>query len=176
MARKIENSDKKNNANRTIFIEKIVLSVRGVDKELEKGVKLLKNISKKQPSKRMSMKRIPGFGVRPKLEVGAMVTLRGKTATDLLKRLLAAGDNQLKKKQIEANHFSFGIPEYIEIPGEEYDREIGIIGFGVTVIFARKGKRVARRKIKQNKLPEKQKVTPEEIIKFMKLNFKTSFK
>ena len=156
MARKIENSDKKNNANRTIFIEKIVLSVRGVDKELEKGVKLLKNISKKQPSKRMSMKRIPGFGVRPKLEVGAMVTL--------------------KKKQIEANHFSFGIPEYIEIPGEEYDREIGIIGFGVTVIFARKGKRVARRKIKQNKLPEKQKVTPEEIIKFMKLNFKTSFK
>lgn len=176
MAKKTENSGKKDNSNRTAYIEKIVLSVRGVDKELEKGVKLLKNISKKQPSKRMSMKRIPGFGVRPKLEVGAMVTLRGKGASDLLRRLLAAGDNQLKKKQIEANHFSFGIPEYIEIPGEEYDREIGIIGFEATVIFARKGKRVARRKIKQGKLPEKQKVTPEEIIKFMKLNFKTSFK
>ena len=75
--------------------------------------------------------------------------------------------------KISENHFSFGIPEYIEIPGEEYDREIGMLGFKVTVVFKRRGKRVQKKKIKQGKLPKKQKVTKEEIIKFMEDKFDT---
>lgn len=167
---------KEDNPMRKIVIEKVVLSGRGIDNELEKSFRLLKKITKKNPTKKITGKRIPGFGVRPKMQVGCLVTLRGKEAADLLKRLLAAIDNQLKKKQVTENHFSFGIPEYIEIPGEEYDREIGIIGLGVTIVFARKGKRVVRKKIKQGRLPEKQKITKEEIIKFMQQNFKTQFK
>ncbi|HRZ85739.1 MAG TPA: 50S ribosomal protein L5 [Candidatus Paceibacterota bacterium] len=164
------------NKMREIFIEKLVLSGRGVNEELNKSFKLLKKISKKTPSRRISTKRIPAFNVRPKLEVGVLVTIRGKEIKDLLRRLLAVNDNIIKKKQVEENHFSFGIEEYIEIPGEEYDREIGIIGFEATVVFARKGKRVNRRKIKQGRLPQKQHVKKEEIIKFMEDNFKTKFK
>ena len=169
-------AENKMNIMREFKIDKIVLSCGGIKDVLEKEVKLLKKISKKKPSIRKSMKRIPGFGVRPQLEVGCMVTLRGKEAVTLLKRLLAAVDNQLRKKQIADNHFSFGIHEYIEIPGEEYDREIGMMGFNATISFSRKGKRVAIRKIKMKSLPKKQIVTKDEIIKFMVEEFGTKIK
>ncbi|MEM3112814.1 MAG: 50S ribosomal protein L5 [Candidatus Pacearchaeota archaeon] len=161
---------------RELKIDKVVLSCGGVKDVLEREVKLLKKISKKNPSVRKSMKRIPSFGVRPKLEVGCMVTLRGNEAISLLKKLLAAVDNKLKKNQISNNHFSFGIHEYIEIPGEEYEREIGMMGFNVTVSFSRKGKRISVRKIKRKNLPHKQIVSRDEIIKFMEDKFGTKIK
>ena len=138
----------------------------------EKGYKLLQKISKEKPSRRMTVKRIPSFGIRPQMEVGCMVTLRGNKAKALLKRLLDSIDNKIKKKQIAKNQFSFGIKEYIEIPGEEYDREIGMLGFNVVVVFSRKGKRVGIKKIKRGKLPERHHVTQDEIVQFMKENFK----
>jgi len=109
------------------------------------------------------------------LPLGTRVTLRGKKAISLLKRSLGAVDNILKESQIVDNHFSFGIKEYIELTGAEYVREIGIRGFNVTVNFERAGIRVKRKKIKRGKLPKKQHVSKEEIIKFMEENFKTSF-
>ena len=89
--------------------------------------------------------------------------------------MLATVDNVLKKKQVSENNFSFGIKEYIEIPGVEYQRDIGIIGFDVTVVFKRAGRRVKLRKIKKGKIPSRQRITKEEIIKFMEDNFGTKF-
>ncbi len=161
------------NPMRKIKIEKIVLSAGAVGQELEKAKKLLHMISKKKIQVIASQKRIPDFDVRPDLEVGARVTLRGKEAIELLNRLLGALDNKLKKKQISDNHFSFGIHEYIEIPGVEYQREIGIRGFNVTIVFVRAGVRVQRKKIKFAKLPKKQHIPKDEIIKYMEDVFKT---
>ncbi|MEM3122063.1 MAG: 50S ribosomal protein L5 [Candidatus Pacearchaeota archaeon] len=161
------------NEMRIIKIERVVLSYGGIKDELAKGVKLLEKLTKRKPSIRKTKKRIPGFGIRPKLEVGCISTLRGKEAENLLKRLLASIDNKVNEKQIVDNHFSFGIKEYIEIPGEEYDREIGITGLNVSVVFSRKGKRVKLKKIKRGKLPRKQNVTKEEIIKYLKDKFGT---
>ena len=152
---------------REIKIEKVVLSVGGVAEELEKGVKLLERLTGRKTIKTKSRKRIPSLGVRPGLEIGTLVTLRGEEAVTLLKRLLAAIDNQIRRKQISDNSFSFGIKEYIEIPGIEYQRDIGIIGFDVSVAFARAGKRVVRKKLKKGKLPKKQQVTKEEIIEYL---------
>ncbi len=166
-------TEKKTDENpmRKVKIEKLVLSCGGVADVLEKEVKLLKLISGKKPVKTQAKKRIPSLGVRPKLEVGCKVTIR-KNFEDLLKRLLDAVDNKLKKKQFEENHFSFGIEEYIEIPGMEYQRDIGIIGLNVSVAFSRAGARVARKKIKQGKQGKKQRISKEEIIKFMQENYK----
>ena len=161
-----------NNKMQIVEMEKLVLSFGGVKDELEKGYKLLQKISKEKPSRRMTVKRIPSFGIRPQMEVGCMVTLRGNKAKALLKRLLDSIDNKIKKKQIAKNQFSFGIKEYIEMPGEEYDREIGMLGFNVVVVFSRKGKRVGIKKIKRGKLPERHHVTQDEIVQFMKENFK----
>ncbi len=167
--------EKEKNKMRTIKIEKVVLSVGGTGDYLAKGHKLLEIITKRKPSKRISRKRIPTFGVRPGLETGTVVTIR-ENPGEVLKRLLAAVENVLSKRQMSENNFSFGIKEYIEIPGMEYNREIGIIGLDVTVAFKRTGRRVSLRKVKRGKIPRRQVITKEEIIKFMENNFQTRFR
>lgn len=169
--KKIENQNKM----KEIKIEKIVLGIGGISEELERGVKLLEYLTKRKPSRRCSKKRIPAFGVRPGLETGAIVTIR-KDIDNILKKFLTTIENKLRKKQINQNGFSFGIKEYIEIPGLEYQREIGIRGFDVTVVFKRAGHRVKLRKIKQGKIPKRQAISKEEIIKFMEEKFGTKFK
>ena len=156
-------------------ITRVVLSAGAVDKDLEKAKKLLEMISEKkaQITKSGSRMRIPAFGVKPKMELGTSVTLRKKEAIEVLKRLLGAIDNKLKVSSIDKNNFSFCIPEYINIPGVKYLREIGIRGFNVTVVFERPGLRVKKRKIKTGKVPSRQHVTQEEIIEYMKDTFKT---
>ncbi len=163
------------NPMRKIFIEKVLLSAGATGDELLKAKKLLEMLSGSKAQLIASRKRIPDFGVRPGLEVGTRVTLRGEKATELLKKLLGAIDNKMKKKQVIENNFSFGIKEYIEIPGIEYKREIGIRGLNANVVFARKGLRASLKKIKSGKIPKKQRVSKKEIIKFMEDNFKTEF-
>ena len=165
---------KTENIMRKIKIEKVVLSVGGTGDYLEKGVKLLEMLAKQKPAKMKSTKRIPSLGVRPKLEIGAVVTIR-KNPEKFLKKMLMAVDNRLKRKQVSENTFSFGIKEYIEIPEMEYQRDIGMMGLDVTVVFLRAGKRVKLKKIKKGRIPKRQIITKEEIIKFMEENFQTEF-
>ena len=162
------------NSMREIKIEKVVLSVGAKADELEKGVKLLEILTNRKPAKMISRKRIPTWSVRPNLEVGAVVTIRSDIE-NFLKRLLIAKDNTLKKSQISENNFSFGIEEYIEIPGTEYVRELGIRGFDTTVVFKRAGRRVRLKKIKKGRIPGKQIISKEEIIKFMEEKFSINF-
>lgn len=164
----------KQNPMRDIRIEKVVLSIGGVGDYLEKGHKLLKLLTGGNPSKRKSTKRIPSLAVRPGLEVGSVITIR-KNNEEILRKCLLAADNTLKRKQMSENNFSFGVKEYIEVPGMEYQREIGIMGFDVTVVFKRAGRRVRLRKIKKGKIPARQVITREEIIKFMENKFQTKF-
>lgn len=164
----------KPNLMKEIRIEKVILSVGGTGDLLERGFKLLKMLTERNPIKTRSVKRIPTWGVRPKLETGAMVTIR-KNPEETLKKMLVAIENTLRKKQISENNFSFGIKEYLEIPGVEYSREVGMLGLDVTVAFKRAGKRVKLKKIKKGRIPQRQKVSKEEIIKFMEEKFQTKF-
>ena len=164
--------EQKINPMREIEIEKMVLNCGATGDKLEKSVKLLKMITGKTVLKTTSTRRIPGFGISPGKESGCKVTLRNvDKIKELLTRFFAGESNELAAKKIVNNHFSFGIPEYIEIPGLEYDRDIGIMGFDITVVFSRNGKRVRTRKIKPGKYPKKQDVTKEEIIEYLTKNF-----
>ena len=165
---------KKTNPMRDIKIEKVVLSIGATGEELEKSVKLLKFLTGKKPVKMRAKKRIPNFGIKPGLEIGTIVTIR-RNIEEILKKMLASIDNVLKKKQISENNFSFGINEYIEIPGVEYQRDIGMRGLDVTVVFKRAGKRVKLKRIKKGRIPKRQAVSGQEIIKFMEENFGTRF-
>jgi large subunit ribosomal protein L5 len=171
----VQEKSKKENPMRKIRMEKVVLSCGAVGDDLEKSKKLLEFLSGMKPQVIASTKRIPTFSVRPGLEVGTRVTLRGEKAVELLRKLLGGVDNLLRKKQVAENGFSFGIREYIEIPGFEYQREIGIRGLNITVVFTRAGFRISRVKRKSGRLPKKQRISPEEIIKYMEDNFKTEF-
>ena len=167
-------TEQKQNTMRDFKMEKVVLSIGGVGEYLARGHKLLEVLTDRKPAKTKSVKRIPALGVRPGLELGTVVTVR-KNPEEFLKKFLIAEDNVLKKKQISNNNFSFGVKEYIEIPGMEYDRDIGIMGFDVTVVFKRAGRRVRLRKIKKGKIPKRQVIKPEEIIKYMEEKFQTKF-
>jgi large subunit ribosomal protein L5 len=170
-----EEKTKQKNKMQEIKIEKVVLSVGGTADYLEKGVKLLTMLTGKKPARMKSKRRIPTWSVRPGLEIGAVVTIRGKESEELLKKMLITIDNVLKKKQISENNFSFGIKEYIEIPGVEFQREIGIMGFDVTVVFKNAGRRVKLKKIKRGKIPQRQIISKDQIIKFMEEKFQTKF-
>lgn len=159
------------NKMREIKIEKVTLNVGGTADNLDKGVKLLERITEKKAVKAISRKRIPTLGVRPGLAVGGMVTLRGQKAIEILRKLLAAEDNKIKRRQISENSFSFGIKEYIEIPGMQYQRDIGLRGLECSVSFVRAGKRVIRRKIKRGKLPRRQSISKEEISEYLENKF-----
>src|SRR3989344_8449031 len=115
------------NKMRKIKIERVVLNIGATGDKLNKGTILLQKLSGKKPVRVTATKRIPTWNVRPGLEVGTKVTLRGNEAVEMIKRLLPAVDNTVKEKQIQNNFLSFGIHEYIEIPGIEYIREVGII-------------------------------------------------
>ena len=162
----------KDNVMRKIKIERLVLNIGGVENKLDKGEILLKKLSGEKPVRVKAVKRIPTWGVRPGLEVGVKVTLRGKKAEDMLKLLLQGVNNTLKEKQIQKNFLSFGIKEYIEIPGVEYIREVGIIGLEASVVFSRAGKRVGIKKAKRG-VVRRQAVLPEEIIQIMEDKFET---
>ena len=166
------NKKSKQNIMREIEIEKIILNCGGIDEKLDRSVKLLEVITKRKVSRTKSRKRIPAFGIAPGKEAGCKVTIRNKEEIEkLLKRFFAAIGNKLPKKAITNNHFSLGIQEYIEVPGLEYNRDIGILGFEVAVVFKRKGKRIIYKKINRIKYPKKQEVSKEEIIEFLNKNF-----
>ncbi len=167
------NKPHQKNPMREIEIEKMVLHCGGTEDKLEKSIKLLKTITN---SKKIyivkSTKRIPAFGISPGKQSGCKITIRDKDKiNDLLKRFFSSLDDTIKKKQVTENQFCFGIHEYIEVPGLEYDRDIGISGFEVMVVFKRKGKRVGIRKIKRGSVPKKQLISKEEIVEFLIKNF-----
>ncbi len=162
---------------REVRFEKVVLHATTADQaKLEKYKKLLNVITNRKPAVTKAKRRIAAFKIRRGLVIGCKVTVRGKQGEELAKRLLKAIDNTLSKKQVGPGFVSFGIKEYIEIPGVEYMRDVGIVGFDVTICLTKPGKRVKLRKIKKSKIGKKQTVSKEETIEFLKNKFGVKFK
>ena len=162
------------NKMQAVRIEKVTLNI-GAGKDtakLDKGVLLIKAITGINPVKTVTNKRIPGWGLRPGLPIGCKLTLRKEKALEILKRLLDAKDKQLKESQFdEQGNISFGIHEYIDIPGVAYDPKIGIMGLQVCISLERLGFRIKRRRLEPKKVPKKHQLSKEEAIKFMQANF-----
>ncbi len=155
------------NPMRKIRVEKVTLNigVKGPGVELENAKKILGIITGRKTITTKSRKRST-FGVAKGREIGSKVTARGN-ATALLKRLLEAVDNKLKASQFDVQgNFSFGIPEYINIPGVKYDPEIGIMGLDVCVTLARPGFRVRKRRIRPGKIGKAHEIKKEDAMKF----------
>jgi len=165
---------KTENPMRKIRIEKVTLNI-GVGEpgeKLEKAKKLLEILTGQKACITKAKKRVPAWGIRPGLPIGVKVTVRKEKAYELLKRLFAAVGNKIKKESFdEYGNFSFGIDEYIHIPGMKYDPEIGLFGMDVCVTLERPGYRVARRRLKRRKIPRRHRITKEEAIEWVKKTF-----
>ena len=159
------------NPMKEIRVEKITLNI-GVGKpgvELDKAKKLLEVLSGAKPIETTSKKRIPTWGIRRGLAIGTKVTLRKQMSVELLKRLLEAVNFKLSPKNFDKQgNFAFGVHEYINIPGLEYDPAIGIIGLEVAVTLERAGFRVKKRKLRTKSIPARHRITKEEAVRFAK--------
>ena len=162
------------NPMREIKLDKITINI-GIGSEtakLDKSMNLLQTITESKPVKTITQKRIPTWGVRPGLPIGCKVTLRGKKAEDLLKRLFASVGDTLSYRKFDIHgNLSFGIKEYIDIPGVKYDPDIEIIGLEVAITLRRPGFRIKNRKIQPKKIPTRHRISKEDAVSFVKQKF-----
>ncbi|TXT58340.1 MAG: 50S ribosomal protein L5 [Promethearchaeota archaeon] len=157
------------------FLEKVVLNI-GVGtggEELERAVSVLREISGKEPVKTLAKVNVKEFNIRKGRPIGTKVTVRGKEAEQLLRRLLVVNDNKMLKRSFDDyGNFGFGIKEHISIPGVEYDTRIGILGLDVCGRIIRPGMRVKIRKApKKAKIPKEHYVSREEAQKYLEEKF-----
>jgi large subunit ribosomal protein L5 len=164
------------NPMRTIRLEKLTLNIGAGEAGpgLDKAKALLEKLSQKKVVVTSARKRTT-FGTPKGRPIGVKVTLRGQAARELLERLLQASDNRLRPGQFDSNgNFSFGIKEYIHIPGFKYDPDIGILGMDVCVTLMRPGFRVSRKRIRPGRIGRSHRITPEEAQKWVTKEFKAN--
>src|SRR3989344_1390425 len=162
------------NSMKDIRIEKVTINIgAGKDQaKLDKGVILLNYISGSKHIKTVTKKRIQEWGLRPGLPIGCKLTLRKEKAMEILKRLLEAKDNVLQISNLDnEGNISFGIKEYIDVPGVKYDPDIGIMGFQVCITLKRKGFRIKHRALRKHIIPKRHRIKKEEAIDFMRNTF-----
>ncbi len=170
--------DMASNPMRQVRIDKLTLNFgAGKDqKQLDKGVILLRMITGIEPIKTITQKRIPTWSLRPGLPVGAKVTIRGPAAEDICRRLLTARDFKLRSSNVDRNgNVSFGLKEYIDIPGVRYDPAIGIIGLECSLTLVRPGYRVRDRKLRKARINIRHRVSHDDAAAFMGTRFNAVF-
>lgn len=156
------------------FLEKIVLNIGvGVGgEELEKAVTVLEQITGRTPVKTLSKVNVKEFNLRIGRPIGCMITIRGKEAERLLKRLLIVNNNKILRKSFDNyGNFAFGIDEHIKIPQTEYEASIGLWGLDVCGKIARPGMRVKYRRKARSKIPKHHYISRAEAKYFLKQNF-----
>ena len=157
------------NLMKEIRLEKVVLNM-GVGKSgdaIEIAKKALEQISGKSPNARNAKKAQRDWGVRKNEPIGVAVTVRGDDATELLKKLLEAKDNQINERAFDnEGNFSFGIKEHIDIPGVKYDPQIGILGLEVSASLSRPGFSIKLRSKHKARVGKNHRITKDDSIKF----------
>ena len=158
-----------------ISLNKIVLNM-GVGKSgepIETGKIALVQITGKKPNTRNAKKSQRDWGVRKGEPIGVAVTVRGNDATELLKKLLVAKEDQINKKAFDnEGNLSFGIKEHIDIPGIKYDPKVGILGLEVAISLTRPGFNIKLRSKHKTKIGKNHRITKNDAIKFLTEEFK----
>ncbi len=159
----------KENPMKEIILEKVVinLGIGESGERLQKAEKMLSNLVSQKPARTIAKKTIKNFGIRKKETIGLKVTLRGEKAMEFLKRALQVKEMKISRRSINAGNFSFGIAEHIDLPGVDYDPEIGVFGMDVCVSLKRRGYRVAERRRKNSKVGSSHRITKDETIRWL---------
>ena len=167
-------SQQTENSMRKIFLSKVVLNM-GVGKSgdpIEIGKKTLVQITGKKPNARNAKKSHRDWGIRKGEPIGVAVTVRGNDATELLKKLLVAKDNQINEGAFDnEGNLSFGIKEHIDIPGIKYDPKIGILGLEVSVSLTRPGFNIKLKSRRKTKIGKNHRIAKNDAIKFLTEEF-----
>lgn len=159
---------------RDLMIGKVVVNITtGQSGEpLDRAMTILEKLTGQKPSARRAKQTIRTWGIRRNEPIACMVTLRGYKAEEFLRRTFPAVRNRINPRSFDRDgNFAFGIKEHIDIPGQRYDPNLGIIGMDIMATVERPGYRVARRRRAKSRIGRSHKVTREESIEFIKQNF-----
>ncbi|MFT4250520.1 MAG: 50S ribosomal protein L5 [Candidatus Woesearchaeota archaeon] len=166
------------NPMKTIQIDKVTVNFgAGKDqKRLENGITLIKMVTGLDPIKTITQARIPTWGLRPGLPIGAKITLRGEQAQEVAARFFTARNNKVASSCVDnQGNVSFGVAEYVDIPGVKYDPKIGVLGLQISITLKRPGFRVQRRKLQTTQVGSSHKIRQEEAQKFLTEKFGVVF-
>ncbi len=161
------------NKMKQIHVEKVTVNVGvgEVGQQVESAVKLLKDMTGKEPVRTESTRDAQGFGLREGLNIGAKVTLRRDDAEEFLEYVFEANENAVPARVFDTQgNFSIGVSEYINMPNMKYDPDLGMIGFDVAVTLERPGYRVQKRK-NAEELSDDHRISPEEAQEFVEERF-----
>src|SRR3972149_3652920 len=152
---------------KNIRVEKITLNVGcGIKMPIENARTVLKDFSGGKVVVTKTHKRST-FNVPKNKEIGCKITIR-KDTDKFLKRLFEAKENKLNERNFDnTGNFAFGIKEYIDVPGMQYDPKLGAVGFDVCVTLERPGYSV-KRKMLSKKIGKKHVIQKDEAIDFVK--------
>lgn len=159
---------------REIKVGKVVVNIStGQSGEpLERAMTILENLTGQRPCTRRAKQTIRTFGIRKNEPISCMVTLRGSRSEEFLRKGFATIGNRISPRSFDRQgNFAFGIREHIDIPGQRYDPNLGIIGMDVMVTVERRGYRIARKRRARSKVGQSHRVTREEAIEFIKNRF-----
>lgn len=133
-------------------VDKVVINV-GVgkmvkdDKFIEKAKKDLALLTGQKPVARQAKKSIAGFKVREGVDIGLVVTLRGKRMYDFIDRLVHVALPRSKdfrgidSKNFDSNgNLNLGIKEHSIFPEVSYESLKDIFGLEVTVVTTAKNR------------------------------------
>jgi large subunit ribosomal protein L5 len=153
-----------------VRIEKLTLNIGcGTATNTEHAKKILEMLSNRKVVITKTRKRTT-FNVPKNKPIGCKVTIRQETEK-FLKLLLEAKENKLSQRSFDSTgNFSFGIKEYIDIPGMDYEPKVGILGMDVCVTLERPGYRVKRKRL-AGKVGKSHLITKQEAMDFMKQKF-----
>ena len=155
---------------RSIEVEKVVLNIGcGTKTNPDIAKTVLERITGSKAVIVRSKKRST-FNVPKNKPIGSKVTIR-KGRIAFLERMLEAKEKKLLQRNFDnQGNFAFGVKEYIEIPGMEYDPKIGILGMDVCVTLQRKGYSIKRKRI-SHKISKSHMITKNDAMEFVKKNF-----
>ncbi|GAM20532.1 hypothetical protein SAMD00019534_037070 [Acytostelium subglobosum LB1] len=143
-----EKKDKKDNINRKLKIEKLILNICVGESgdRLVRAAKVLEQLTGQTPVYSKARYTVRSFSIRRNEQIACHVTVRGEKAAEILEKGLKVKEFELRNKNFSNNgSFGFGIQEHIDL-GIKYDPAIGIYGMDFFVVLGRPGFRVARRK------------------------------
>jgi large subunit ribosomal protein L5 len=153
-------------------IEKVVvhMGVGTGGRELASAEEILEEITGQRSVRTQAKRTKPEFGIRQGDPIGAKVTLRGTAAAEFLETALPIAD--ISGSQFdETGNVSFGVEEHTEFPDQEYDPNVGIFGFDVTVNLVRPGYRVRKRDIATRGIPSTHRLTAPAAIAYLNEEF-----
>jgi large subunit ribosomal protein L5 len=162
------------NPMRELLLEKVTVNI-GVGEagdRLVKARKILEMVTGQKTTITRAKTTNRDLGLRPGMEIGCKVTIRGEAAEAFLKRAFWTRNNRIAEYSFDPEgNFSFGVADYTDFEGVKYDPEIGIFGMDVTVTLMRRGKRVARRRLLKARIPKYHRISQDEGREFVRTKF-----